>query len=218
MRNPDAVRQSEHSRLLLSAARDVLRPLGVAQLGRSRLWVDDHAWWALVVEFQPSAFAKGSFLNVGAAWLWYAKDYWSFDVGHRVEPFEEFESVEQFRPVAQQLAESAARKVAEYREMFGSVTKAAKYLSAHAARSLWATYDAAVSAGLAGDLAASARLFADVAGYRASHDWERQVQQRARDLSARLADVRGFQAAVTMVVNQSRELHKLPKLAAFAYE
>lgn len=205
--------QPPHSRLLLSAARDVLRPLGLMQLGRSRLWIDDRAWWTVVVEFQPGAFAKGSFLNVGVSWLWYVKDYWSFDVGHRVEPFTEFESVEQFRPVAEQLAERAARKISEYRGMFDSVSKAAGYLSEQASKSLWALYDAAVSTGLAGDFATSARFFADIAKHPASRDWEREVQDRAKALSLHLLDARDFRAAVTEVINGSREMHKLPKLS-----
>jgi hypothetical protein len=192
--------------------------LGLLQLGRSRLWVDDRHWWAVVVEFQPGAFAKGSFLNVGAMWLWYAKDHWSFDVGHRVEPFVEFESTEQFQPVAEQLAERAARKVVEYRETFSSVQKAAKYLSAEAAKSLWAGYDAAISAGLAGNLAGSSRFFADLAKHPATRDWEKEVQARASMLSKHLPDVSAFRVAVRRVVEQSRELHKLPKTHDISYE
>jgi hypothetical protein len=210
--------QPQHGQLLLSAARAVLQPLGLVQLGRSRLWIDDRAWWAIVVEFQASAFARGSFLNVGVAWLWYAKDYWSFDVGHRVEPFTEFESVEQFRPVAEQLAEQAARRVREYRDMFKSVDKAAQYLSGQSSKSVWAAYDAAVSAGLIGDVGASARFFAAIANHPVSRDWEKEVQDRARAISAHLPDASGFRAAVTAEVNKSRELHKLPGLAGILYE
>ena len=210
--------QPPHSRLVLSAARDVLRPLGLMQLGRSRLWIDDRAWWTVVVEFQPGAFAKGSFLNVGVSWLWYVKDYWSFDVGHRVEPFTEFESAEQFRPVAEQLAERAARTISEYRGMFNTVDKAAGYLSKQAAKSVWALYDAAVATGLAGDFAASARFFTEIESYPTSHDWEKEVQDRAKALSLHLHDARDFHPAVTEVVNESRERHKLPKLSRISFE
>jgi hypothetical protein len=44
----------------------VLTPLGLTQRGRSRLWLDDHGWWLIVVEFQPSAWSRGSHLNVSA--------------------------------------------------------------------------------------------------------------------------------------------------------
>lgn len=75
-----------------------MRPIGCVQKGRSRTWLDDHGWWVGVVEFQPHAWARGSFLNVGAAWLWYEQDFWSFDDGAgangcRIEPFHEYQSV-----------------------------------------------------------------------------------------------------------------------------
>ncbi len=206
-----------HTELLLAAARDVLVPLGLVRLGRSRLWVDDRDWWTVVVEFQPSGFAKGSFLNVGAMWLWYPKDYWSFDVGHRVEPFAEFESAEQFKPVAQQLADQAARKVCEYRQAFSSIHKVAKYLSGEAAKSVWAGYHAAISEGLAGDVAGSTRLFAELADHPAAHEWENEVQGRAAVLSKQLPNLAAFRAAVTLIVDHSRELHKLPKVHDISY-
>ncbi|MDG5809477.1 hypothetical protein P9869_44140 [Streptomyces ossamyceticus] len=40
-------------RIITSAARESLKPLGLAQRGRSRLWIDDHGWWLGVVEFTP---------------------------------------------------------------------------------------------------------------------------------------------------------------------
>ena len=207
----------EHTKLLLSAARDALAPLGLVRLGRSRLWVDDRGWWTVVVEFQPSGFAKGSFLNVGVMWLWYAKDYWSFDVGHRVEPFAEFESAEQFKPVAEHLAERAAREVCEYRDAFSSMREVAKYLSGEASKSVWAGYHAAISAGVAGDVVGSTRFFAELADHPATHEWENEVQGRAAELSKHLPDVPAFRAAVTRVVDHSRELHKLPKVHDLSY-
>ena len=205
------------SKLLLAAARDALVPLGLVRLGRSRQWLDDRGWWTVVVEFQPSGFAKGSFLNIGVMWLWYAKDYWSFDVGHRVEPFTEFESTEQFKPVAERLADRAARKVGEYREAFPSVHEVAKYLAGEASKSVWTAYHAAVSAGIAADVASSTRFFAELARYPATHEWEKEVQARALALSKHLPDVPAFRAAVTQVVDDSRELHKLPKVHDIRY-
>src|SRR6202000_1719294 len=38
-------------------------PLGLERRGRSRTWIDDQRWYAIVVEFQPSGFSKGSYLN-----------------------------------------------------------------------------------------------------------------------------------------------------------
>ena len=96
-----------HSRLITAAAREVLRPLGLFQKGRSRTWLDDRGWWLGVVEFQPSSFSKGSYLNVGAMWLWHRTiKHIQFDVGHRVADvgYVEFESEAQFAPEAEKFA------------------------------------------------------------------------------------------------------------------
>lgn len=108
----------EHTRLLTAAARSILRPLGCVQKGRSRTWLDDQGWWVGVVEFQPSAWDRGSYLNVGACWLWEEKDYLSFDVGGRVAGFERFTETAEFASAAQALAEQAAAEVLALRDRF----------------------------------------------------------------------------------------------------
>jgi hypothetical protein len=60
----------DHNRDIAMAARSVLRPIGCVQKGRSRTWLDDRGWWVGVIEFQPSGWSKGSYLNVGACFLW----------------------------------------------------------------------------------------------------------------------------------------------------
>jgi hypothetical protein len=103
-------RQHPHSKLINAAARERLRPLGLVQEGRSRTWLDDQAWWLGIVEFQPSGWTRGSYLNVGVNWLWNVKDWHSFDFVYRVdEPgrgqmFFEYERDEQFAPLACKLA------------------------------------------------------------------------------------------------------------------
>ena len=64
----------EHSKIIARVAKETLAPLGLFQKGSSRTWTDDHGWWIVVIEFQPSGFGKGSYLNVGAMWLWHEKD------------------------------------------------------------------------------------------------------------------------------------------------
>ena len=119
-----------HSRLLADVGREVLRPLGLTQKGRSRVWLDDRGWWVCVVEFQPSSWSRGSYLNVGAMWLWRESEDIYFAVGYRVTeaPFVELESEAQFAPAARRLAGIAARKVIDYRGLFPELASAARYL------------------------------------------------------------------------------------------
>lgn len=74
--------------------------MGLSQKGRSRIWLDDQRWWLCVVEFQPSSWSRGSYLNVGCMWLWPVRDDISFDEGYRVEEFCEFRDEAQFEAAA----------------------------------------------------------------------------------------------------------------------
>ena len=55
----------DHNRVIDAEARQALKPLGLYRKGKSRVWYDDHGWWLIQVEFQPSAWFRGSYLNVG---------------------------------------------------------------------------------------------------------------------------------------------------------
>ena len=98
-----------HNRLLIKAARDILRPMGLCQKGQSRSWWDDHGSWLIQVEFQPSGFGKGSYLNVGVGGLWTdePRDHVAFNYGHRVEGLTAYQSPEQWEAVAYSLARHA---------------------------------------------------------------------------------------------------------------
>lgn len=139
--------QQPHARLLTAAAREFLRPLGLRQRCRSRTWLDEHGWWLVDVEFQPSSWSMGSYLNVGAMWLWCERDYFSFDDGHRVEGFTAFEDEAQFSPVAESLARRAAEEVKRYRSRYPSVHAAAHHLAARS-QGFRSNFHAAVACGL----------------------------------------------------------------------
>ena len=67
--------EQNHNKIIMKAAREVLAPNGLLQKGQSRIWLDDNGWFFAVVEFQPSGWEKGTFLNVGMHYLWANKEY-----------------------------------------------------------------------------------------------------------------------------------------------
>src|SRR6266851_4267038 len=105
-----------HSRLIAQAARDALAPLGIRRKGRSRTWLDDQGWWLGLIEFQPSSWSKGSYLNVGVMWLWDELPYLAYDVGYRVSDFERYEDRAKFEVSAQNVAKNAAQEASRYRD------------------------------------------------------------------------------------------------------
>ncbi len=67
----------------------MLVPEGLFRIGSSRTWLDDNEYFVVQVEFQPSAYDKGSFLNVGISFLWEASerlnDTLACNIGCRVD-------------------------------------------------------------------------------------------------------------------------------------
>jgi len=205
---------SQHHRIIALEAKRRLEPLGCLLKGRGRTWIDDHGWWIGVVEFQPSGWSKGSYLNVGACWMWYAKDFLSFDEGYRVEDFHPFRDNEQFEQVAVALAERAAVEVETLRRRFPSLERVADYLIAkHVGdKDLWAHYNAGVAAGLVGDAGvAKARLAKVVAAPDQEVPWIRELKEKSAFLLGLADDASRFRGEAAAAIARARDLLKLPE-------
>jgi hypothetical protein len=217
--------QRPHTKLITAAARDVLRPMGIVQKGRSRSWYDDHGWWAGLIEFQPSGFRRGTYLNVGVQWLWdtawdslaafmYPEDFYV-----RVEipgagQFTEYESDEQFAPLALKIAKVAAKRASQLRELFPNVQAAAKELAK--SKSVDWDIDAGIAAGLIGDHRSAGRRFDHYLAYDASEKgqkWRSATDdirsERVRALRACVDDTERFKARILDDIRAVRTAAKL---------
>jgi hypothetical protein len=179
---------SEHGQLIAAAAKAALVPLGCQRVGRSRTWISDQRFWLIQIEFQPSGWSKGSYLNVGAAWLWRATKGLAFDYGDRIANFVPFESSEQFAPLIAGHAARAAQEVVALREKFRSMPDVYRNLMARDSRDGWPVYHAAVAAGLVGDTSAARRLLARVETWNASFDGQPRLKSDSAELASILDD------------------------------
>lgn len=210
---------SPHNRLVAQVARDVLRPIGMTQKGRSRVWLDDRRWWVGVVEFQPSSWARGTYLNVGVMWLWRDTDEHqvTFDLGHRIDDagFAEYESDDQFTAAAERMARRAVDEIKQLRSRVESLDDAAEILRRDAAIERgWAMWDAAIALGLAGRRTDAAEMFRQVVHDDDDREWWVAVKRRAVDLSVLVTeDPEQFQAEVTRWIARSREALHLSALS-----
>jgi len=205
------MKSDEHSKLLTQAGRRHLRPLGVMQRGRSRTWIDDHGWFAVVVEFQPSSWARGAYLNVGVCWLWVDKDYWSFDIGYRISPFREYLTSEQFAPQADDLALAARAEVLRYREMLPSVEAAYRHLSERVERGLWDELHVATAAALMGRTVEAVQRAA-VLSERIAREEDHGAPMAlpiARDIAA-ARDSDALVSAIHARIHRARAAKKMP--------
>src|SRR5207247_2252920 len=135
----------------------------------------------IVVEFQPSSWSKGTYLNVGVMWLWHARYYLSFDRGYRERAFQEAASGS-WSLRCRLLAESAARRVQEIRDEIPNISAAAQILFDEAKEPGWPQFHAAVAAGLAGNRLDSQRLFAAIQDLNPGNDRRAELLERAREL------------------------------------
>ena len=201
---------SPHSRLLTEAARRHLRPLGVLQKGRSRTWLDDRGWFVANIEFQPSGFSKGSYLNVGAHFLWQWGGYLTFDLGDRLEQFVPYESDAQFAPQADRLAARAASEVLVLRELLPDPSAVASVIPLPERGGGWPYYHRAVSLGLAAQPQAAAREFLAIAAADGDdRAWVIDLRERCRRFAELVAEPPGFRAAIVQLIAEQRIALKL---------
>lgn len=201
----------DHNAMLAIAAKRVLGPLGLKRKGKSRLWIDDRGLWLFVVEFQPSGWSKGSYLNVSASWLWKGTDHLAFDVFNRVGGFVSAEAGQDFLPHANRLAELAKLEIIKLREWFKSLHDILRQLESQEATS-WTLYSLGIAHGWLGHPTEAEQAFQRLASQPAEHGWQRDLQARAKALADLLGDQPAFQAAIRDAVASARTREKLPAL------
>jgi hypothetical protein len=206
--------EPEHSKIIAQAAKAALGPLGFRRLGRSRVWLADHGCWLTVVEFQPSGFGKGSYLNVSGHWLWRPPPYsLSFDYFHpdQTRPFIEFVDAAQFTPLALEQANQAARDSDRLARLLADMPAIAAALAKQQrgwGAGGWPTFHAAVAAGLIGDAATANELFSafsnSLGGRFATVDgWLVQAIEALKNGN--------FDKLVRRTINDARAASKLPE-------
>ena len=205
------MKQNAHGRLIAAAARAHLLPLGCRRRGQSRFWSADHGFWQIGIEFQPSGWSKGSYLNVGVQWLWYPKPYFTFDAGYRVADFVTFVDEVQFAPEADRLAARAAEEVRVLRERFHSLPAIAHHLETTPPHhnTAWAVYHVAVAAGLAGDVLKAHNLFDRLLKELADRNRPEQQRAVAERLVSCVSDTAAYRRAVLALVEECRALQRL---------
>lgn len=184
----------------MQAARAELAPLGLIQVGKSRSWLDDHGWWVIGVDFNSPAYAQGSGLVVYADFLWEERDYLAYSVGGRVgveghlldQSFVElaygYESHEQFRLAAMELAQRAAKEVADWRAAFPTLNDWREVLlDISRDKGFLTCFDAAVAAGLTGHYGEADELFGRVVDMTEGSEYARDMA--CHDDAGRLRNV-----------------------------
>jgi len=204
----------DHNAEIAAAAKSVLGPIGCKRKGRSRLWLDDHGWWVGVVEFQPSGWSKGSYLNVGASYLWkpaFEQAVWSFDALIGPRPWHEAIEGEPFTGKAMELAHTARDSLTILREHHRTVALATEWLQSQwSARSLWQNYHLGIAFGLSGRVDGAQHHFRLAAERLSEYEWDKALSRECEAYTALVQDPRAFKAAVLQLIQATRNALKLP--------
>lgn len=203
-----------HNALLAKSAKQQLGPLGMKRKGQSRVWFKDNGWWLGVVEFQPSSWGKGSYLNVAAMWLWNAKDYWSFDEGGRVEKFHDFKDADQFADVANTLAIRARDETVALCQRFSSLAVVAAHLAQKSDENPWHSYHAAMAALAIGDVEHAQKRFRALLAFKDHAPFMVALKAKVQSFSEQVASGAEPSAVVAQEVTRTRALLKLSPVDA----
>lgn len=110
-----------HNKIIKSVCKDILLPAGIFQKGTSRVYFDDNGYFLTMIEFQPSSWSCGTYLNIGLSFLWYERDYFAYDfspfTAARATDYVEYQNDEQFGHAVKQYAEAALQHALNFRNL-----------------------------------------------------------------------------------------------------
>jgi hypothetical protein len=209
---PNSRMAADHNRDIATAAKAILRPIGCVQKGRSRTWLDDRGWWVAVVEFQPSGWSKGSYLNVAACFLWAEKDSLSFDDPAGERPWFDAAEGQSFLDKANILASQARDAILRLRERHTSTASSASWLTSRPRLSNHGHFHAAVALGLSGNSTAAGTHFKAATDLGTDIPWVLELNDTCARLGEIVSNRRAFVEAVSDTIQRTRRLMRLPEI------
>ena len=202
-----------HNNIIKKIAKKILEPQGLRQNGNSRTFIYDNNWWIIIVEFQPSGYNRGTYLNIGSCFLIYERDYFAFEYGYRQNDLIKFENEEQFTKECIKLSNFAIEKVEECKKMFPSIKKAyEKVLNEELIEpnpNIYSLYNGAVLSGLVGDIKTAEKCFHSLENYEAKSNWQFKIKNISKKLHYKLYDSKTFEKEIIKIVMNTRKLLKL---------
>jgi hypothetical protein len=201
-----------HAKIIAAAAKPELASLGFRQKGRSRLWLADHGSWLNIVEFTPSRWSKSVSLMNGAHWLWVGAGFMSFNEAVPSNCHAEFETEDQFRSAAVEIAKIARENALDMQSRFPSFDAIAEFVIDRARSSpdrmgpSWWGYEAGIASGLIGR--------PEDAHYFLNGITDDRVTARASALLPLIDRPDAFKSKVNDFVREERERFKLPALTS----
>jgi len=220
---------NEHSKIIAKVAKQKLKPLGIVQKGKSRIWFDDRVWFTIQIEFQPSSWSRGTYLNIGANFHWYKQEYLSFDFECRQEQFIEYKNDEQFMVETERLCDLTIQKVIEIREKFATISSAKKFILEYnfSSDKLWGNYHKGTICGLTDDFDGLNKYYSNLLKedsmkqytdgntgvvHSMRVEWIDELKEKVKYLLTKTSSFDLFKTEIMSIIVESRRLKKLPEV------
>ena len=197
-------------KLIKRIAKEKFSGLGLKQKGQSRLWYFLGDYYLILIEFQPSSWDNGTYLNVGLDFNWYPKDYFAFEFGYRLSDFKKSTDEKQFEIELQQLCDLAIDKFIKFKDILSDNKSAAdKLLKFHKDKTNdWEKFNIGVLFGLGGQKEKSIQYLKTVTGDQYKLDWEIERATIARDY-IKAIEQGDFLTKLDEVIEQTKKLKKV---------
>ncbi len=205
---------SPYNKIINKVARETFKSIGVKRKGQSRTWLDDNGWWITVVEFQPSAHSKGTYLNIGINWQWYPKAHFSFDLGYREADFIQYCSDAQFETKAKEMAVIARRKIEEIRHSMSDIDTAKDYVvntTSNENLTIWKQFHMGMICALANCYSEAVGHFHNVLARPDNQDWAVKLKEFTEEIMMIVTSNTDLKTHLCGIVKESRALKKLPE-------
>ena len=201
----------DHNKLLTTTAKTKFKPHGIVQKGQSRIFLCDNFWYTIVIEFQPSSWDKGTYLNVSVDFNFYPRDYFAFGYGGRLKEFVTFNNENQFQKDVSDLCDIAIKKIAILKTQFADLSTAKDILSKELnPADSWNNLDLSILCMLTSDKATAKAILNKVLSDQCDHDWEIQRRKFAVTLMDWF-DKPNFDIKIDEQIKATRKLKKLDK-------
>ena len=197
------------NRIIATAAKLELAPLGFNRHGQSRLWVADHGSWLNIVGFVPSRWTVTVDLDNAAHWLWAGTGFMSLNFVCPRVARAEFENEAQFSAALAEISKSAAIRAQEIERRFPSFEAIASHVINEATGDdrmgpSWWGYYAGIASGLIGDFRKGEAFLRGIT--------DKRVLPHTKDLLGSLGNPSRFRAVVNERMAKQRAALKLVAL------
>jgi hypothetical protein len=202
----------DHNKLLKKIARERLKSYGIVQKGSSRFFFKDKGWYVIGIEFQPSGFDKGTYMNIGVDFNFYPREGFAFAFGGREGKYTSSENETQFAESVNAYCDFTIKRVDQLETDFCDIETAIRTLKKDNSSNPWRIFELAALYGLINDLRNATRLLNKVKKAKCIHQYEFDRRKIIDTMLGWMNGKDSFFMNLKGLVIRTRKLKKLPDI------